>query len=363
MIALQVPRPVDQVPVSRPNLGHEYFSLLLVVIITLLTFERDYSRQFEEGYAMPLIANNAVSILAASIGADDTTISLASGTGGKFPNPSGDWFPLTLIKPNGESEIVHCTGRNGDVLTIIRAREGTSGKAFASGDRAELRLTAGTLEAMLEEVRLDAKLTFTPVQQGGGAGQGTNKIYLGWSNEGLRLQVDNTDVGLFWTSQNFNPANYLPVSGGTMTGNITIQGAVGQITFNDTDWGSRHIHCNDGNIGFMNSSGGWACYSTNDGTFIASGNIGAYSDRRHKREIRSIEDGLDLVEALRGVTYVRKSDGKACVGVIAQEVQRVVPEAVVDTGDGLAVDYGNLVSVLIPAVQELSARVRRLEGA
>lgn len=94
---------------------------------------------------MPLIANNAVSRLAASVAADDTTISLSSGTGGQFPTPDGDWFPLTLIKSGGESEIVHCTHRSGDVLTVRRGQEGTAGKAFASGDRAELRLTAETL--------------------------------------------------------------------------------------------------------------------------------------------------------------------------------------------------------------------------
>lgn len=312
---------------------------------------------------MPLIANNAASKLAASIAADDTTISLVAGTGGNFPTPSGDWFPLTLIKPNGESEIVHCTDRNGDVLTVVRAREGTSGKAFASGDRVELRLTAGTLEAMLEQVRLDATLPFTPVQQGGGAGQGTNKVYLGWSNEGLRLQVDSTDIGLFWTSQNFNPDNYLARSGGTMTGGLTIANTSPTITMQDTDNATRSLHCNSNQIGFLTSAGGWACYSANDGSFVATGNIGAYSDRKHKRDIRSIEGGLEIVEALRGVSYTRKSDGKACVGVIAQEVREVVPEVVVDTGDGLAVDYGNLVAVLIPAVQELAVRVRRLEGA
>jgi hypothetical protein len=41
-------------------------------------------------------------------------------------------------------------------------------------------------------------LGFTPVQQGGGAGQGTNKIYIGWSGSQLQLQVDNTNFGANW---------------------------------------------------------------------------------------------------------------------------------------------------------------------
>jgi|GEM_PF-6074570 len=74
---------------------------------------------------MPLVANNAASRLAVSIGAADTQISLQAGTGSAFPAPSGDWFPITLIKPSCEFEIVHCTARDTDVLTVVRACEGT----------------------------------------------------------------------------------------------------------------------------------------------------------------------------------------------------------------------------------------------
>lgn len=126
---------------------------------------------------MPLVANNAASRLAASIGAADTTINLLAGTGSAFPLPeAGDWFPLTLIKPNGEYEIVHCTGRTGEVLTVERGQEGTAGKAFAAGDRVELRLTAETLTTMLDDTRRAAQ-PFTPVQQGGGASGGIGGAY------------------------------------------------------------------------------------------------------------------------------------------------------------------------------------------
>lgn len=208
-----------------------------------------------------------------------------------------------------------------------------------------------------------AALGFTPVQQSGGANQATNKIYIGWDGTGLRYQVDATDRGRFWDASNFNPAAYMPLAGGNFTGSFGIYNTAPTIMFYDTDWGPRQLHCNSGLIGFLNSGGGWACYSQDDGTFIASGNIGAYSDRKHKTDIRTIEDGLALVEQLRGVRYTRKRDGQACVGVIAQEVQEVVPEVVLETDDGLGVDYGNLVGVLIEAVKDLSARVRQLEGA
>lgn len=91
---------------------------------------------------MPILKNNATSTLAASITAIDTQIVLQPGSGELFPNPVGDWFPVTLLKSTGVNEVVRCTSRSGDVLTVERAQEGTQARTFAIGDRAELRFTA-----------------------------------------------------------------------------------------------------------------------------------------------------------------------------------------------------------------------------
>lgn len=97
---------------------------------------------------MPLLANNATAQLAAAVTATDTTIWLQSGLGELFPNPVNDWFPVTLMKASGALEIVRCTARSGDALTVERAQEGTEAKAFSIGDRAELRLTAAVINAI-----------------------------------------------------------------------------------------------------------------------------------------------------------------------------------------------------------------------
>ncbi|KIY16897.1 phage tail protein [Pseudomonas amygdali] len=52
---------------------------------------------------------------------------------------------------------------------------------------------------------LQPQIGYTPLQQGGGAGQKTNKLYIGWSDVGLKLTVDATDMGRIWTEQSFNP--------------------------------------------------------------------------------------------------------------------------------------------------------------
>jgi len=94
-----------------------------------------------------LLANNATSRLASSLTAAATTLSVTVGEGAKFPSPTaGNWFPVTLLKSSGAIEFVRCTARSGDVLTIVRAQEGTPAQAFSAGDRVELRLTKAVID-------------------------------------------------------------------------------------------------------------------------------------------------------------------------------------------------------------------------
>ncbi|MFA7239359.1 MAG: hypothetical protein WC091_04545 [Sulfuricellaceae bacterium] len=95
-------------------------------------------------------ANNAVSTLNGAISSSATTINLQTGDGAKFPALSGgDYFLATLIgKTAGMEtswEIVKCTSRSSDTLTVERAREGTASAAWADATPIELRLTAGSL--------------------------------------------------------------------------------------------------------------------------------------------------------------------------------------------------------------------------
>jgi len=96
-----------------------------------------------------LFANKATGRLASSVSLAQTTISLQSGQGARFPSPSGgDWFPVTLIRANGDMEILRCTARSNDVLTVARAQEATTAREFAPGDRVELRMTNGAIEQL-----------------------------------------------------------------------------------------------------------------------------------------------------------------------------------------------------------------------
>jgi len=97
------------------------------------------------------------------------------------------------------------------------------------------------------------------------------------------------------------------------------------------------------------------------GTFTASGDICAYSDKRLKRNIQTIDNALDTVHNLRGVTFEKSL--KPSIGVIAQEVEEVLPELVNTDADGMkSVAYGNIVGVLIEAIKEQQKQIEELKN-
>ena len=97
--------------------------------------------------SIPLFTNNASTTLALGIGISDTTINLYVGSGSLFPSPvNSNYFYISMISSSTNStEIMKCTGRSGDTLTVVRAQDGTSAQTWSVGDRVELRVTAASL--------------------------------------------------------------------------------------------------------------------------------------------------------------------------------------------------------------------------
>lgn len=96
--------------------------------------------------------NNASALLAASINTVETSIQVAAGFGASFPSPTGgQYFYLTLEDNTGAIEVVQCTARAADILTVVRGQEGTTGQAFSlTVTRCELRLTKATMEGFVQ---------------------------------------------------------------------------------------------------------------------------------------------------------------------------------------------------------------------
>lgn len=99
-----------------------------------------------------VFSNSASSLLVNSITTVTTTLLVSAGTGDLFPDiGSGpDYFVATLEDSGGNFEIVRCTARTGDALTVVRGQEFTTPQNFAAGDRLELRLTAGAIGVFMQ---------------------------------------------------------------------------------------------------------------------------------------------------------------------------------------------------------------------
>lgn len=100
-----------------------------------------------------IFANNAVSTLAVALLEAQTTLTVATGTGELFPVPGvGEYFKLTLEdRRNRTIEICHCTGRSGDVLTVVREQEDTVAMDFAIGTTVANRFTRDTPDAIIDQ--------------------------------------------------------------------------------------------------------------------------------------------------------------------------------------------------------------------
>ena len=175
------------------------------------------------------------------------------------------------------------------------------------------------------------------------------------------------------TSGNATTATNLTAGSKTISGNLTVGNSQSTfITMVDTDHGDRNIHCNDG-IGFLNTSNAWGAYCTDAGLWIcanslsvtgnitASGNITAYSDRRLKTNIELIPNSIDKIKKINGYTFNRTDMEGKHTGVIAQEVEKVLPEVVVEDEDGMkSVAYGNMVGLLIEAIKDQQKQIDNL---
>ena len=162
---------------------------------------------------------------------------------------------------------------------------------------------------------------------------------------------------------------------------LIIRGGSPTVIFRDTNHNSGMVHVNS-NIFYVlrgsNDAESWTQVNSvwplqinltnNNATF--GGTVTASSDVRFKKNITTIEGALDRVLRMRGVFFERlETPGTEC-GVIAQEVQEVLPEVVTETDGGhLSVAYGNISGLLIQAIkeqqeqiEELREEIRKLKG-
>ena len=174
---------------------------------------------------------------------------------------------------------------------------------------------------------------------------------------------------------------------------MTINNTSPTIYLQDSDNRSSMIHCNSNIFYILRANGTnsqtWATYNgywpmemnleNNNvqfgGAITAIYDVTAYSDIRVKSNITQIENAISKILQIRGVTYNRtdvadEDIDKRFAGVIAQEVELVLPEVVSENNEGTKnVAYGNMVALLIEGmkeqqlqIEELKERINKLEN-
>jgi hypothetical protein len=117
--------------------------------------------------------------------------------------------------------------------------------------------------------------------------------------------------------------------------------------------------------------GGWSASANRwqldmSGNMTVAGNVTAYSDIRLKDNIRVIDHAIEKVKAIRGVYFTRNDQDdklKLHTGIIAQEVELVLPEVVSEDNEGKKnVAYGNMVGLLIEAIKEQQKQIDELKA-
>ena len=182
-----------------------------------------------------------------------------------------------------------------------------------------------------------------------------------------------TDVSNTYTS---NTINYFQVDRGGYSGSLTTGNLQAYSGGNNSAFMSFHKSGHYAvNMGLDADNvlriGGWSASANRwvldmSGNMTAAGNVTAYSDIRLKENIEVIPDALEKVQKIRGVTFTRNDQEdkeKLHTGVIAQEVEAVLPEVISEDNLGIKnVAYGNMVGLLIEAIKELKSEVDDLKA-
>ena len=247
-------------------------------------------------------------------------------------------------------------------------------------------LVEESIKSAVSSIKTNGVRSFLNVENGATADQSASEILtliktVYGAGSGLDADtVDGISSASFLRGDTADQASGdITFSGGagavTIAANSDIRSSAGSWTgeANKIQWHANHVYFQSADrYIFRKTNGTEVLYIDGNGNLVADGNVTAYSDARLKTDISTINDALGICGKLRGVSYKWLKNNEPGIGVIAQEVEQVIPEVVLTnvttdpaTGEETevkSVDYGKIVGVLINAINELKAEVDELKG-
>ena len=205
----------------------------------------------------------------------------------------------------------------------------------------------------------------------------TNNLIVGGTVDGRDVAADGTKLDTIATNANYITNNNQLTNGAgytTFTANQSLNTSSNP-TFNQiyaNDWfrvnGADGIYWQSYAGGWQMTDSSWMRVYNNKGIYtsgeIQGGTINTPSDINLKKDIVKIDDALDKLHQLNGYNFTFKATDKKSSGVIAQEVQKVMPQLVHEGADEgtLTVEYGNMVGLLIEAIKEQQTQIDDLKA-
>jgi hypothetical protein len=215
----------------------------------------------------------------------------------------------------------------------------------------------------------DAGSAPTVLQVTGGNGAGSNIPDEGGSGGGMQLTAGTGGLGFCSGGRCGNGGNGGSIqitggNGGNALGYMRIGGDGSSITLQPGTGGTgKGSNGKPGNV-FIDLPPEGTLEVATGGLTLADAWT-TRSSRRFKTNIQPLQGALEKVEQLQGVSYERKADGKHEIGVVAEDVDQVVPEVVSrdpKSQEVQGVDYSRLAALLIEAVKTQQAEIQQLKA-